>query len=76
MVEVGVGQPDPSQLGGIDDRSQGLLSILITGTLSQAMANEPDLGWGKGRFTAVFPRLMHLLVAAHPPPNTGSTEPV
>jgi hypothetical protein len=28
------------------------------------MANEPDLPWGEGRFTPIFPKLMRLLVAA------------
>jgi AcrR family transcriptional regulator len=43
-----------------------LVSTLIAGVLSQAMANEPDLEWGQGRFTPTFPRLMRLLVAAFP----------
>ena len=43
-----------------------LVSILISGVLSQAMANEPDLDWGQGRFSPMFPRLMRLLVAAFP----------
>jgi hypothetical protein len=45
-----------------------LVSTLIVGVLSQAMAHEPDLEWGQGRFTPTFPRLMKLLVAAYPPP--------
>jgi AcrR family transcriptional regulator len=43
-----------------------LVSTLIVGVLSQAFANEPDLAWGKGRFTSAFPRLMRLLPAAFP----------
>lgn len=43
-----------------------LVSVLISGVLTQAMANEPDLPWGRGRFTPVFPRLMSLLPAAYP----------
>src|ERR1700736_2288373 len=38
-----------------------LVSTLIVGVLSQAMANEPDLEWGQGRFTPTFPKLMKLL---------------
>ena len=45
-----------------------LVSTLITGVLSQAFANEPDLPWGEGRFTSAFPRLMRLLPAAFPLP--------
>ena len=37
------------------------------GVLSQAMANEPELPWGEGRFTPAFPKLMQLLVAIYPP---------
>lgn len=44
-----------------------LLSTLIAGVLSQAMANEPDVPWGEGRFTSTFPRLMTLFAAAYPP---------
>jgi len=44
-----------------------MVSILIKGVLTQAIANEPDLEWGKGRFTPVFRRLMTLLPAAYPP---------
>ncbi|HTU38555.1 MAG TPA: TetR/AcrR family transcriptional regulator [Acidimicrobiales bacterium] len=43
-----------------------LVSTLITGVLSQAFANEPDLPWGEGRFTSTFPTLMRLLPAAFP----------
>jgi len=50
------------------DEAVYLVSILIAGVLSQAMANEPDLEWGLGRFTPAFPRLMQLLTAAFPLP--------
>jgi len=49
------------------DEAVFLVSTLITGVLSQAFANEPDLPWGEGRFTSVFPKLMQLLPAAYPP---------
>src|SRR5438105_5037463 len=49
-----------------------MVSILIKGVLTQAMANEPHLEWGKGRYTPTFPRLMKLLPAAYPPPVTRS----
>jgi AcrR family transcriptional regulator len=42
-----------------------LVSTLISGVLTMAMANEPDLDWGQGRFTPTFPKLMKLLVAAY-----------
>jgi AcrR family transcriptional regulator len=43
-----------------------LVSTLIAGVLGQAIANEPDVPWGEGRFSPVFPRLMRLLPAAFP----------
>jgi AcrR family transcriptional regulator len=61
------------QLGPEADSEEAvyLVSTLIVGVLSQAMANEPDLEWGKGRFTPAFPRLMKLLAAAYPPHAVG-----
>ena len=44
-----------------------LVSILISGALSQAFANEPDLPWGEGRFTPQFARAMGVLPALYPP---------
>jgi hypothetical protein len=44
------------------------VSILITGVLTQALANESELlEWGEGGFTPTFTRLMTLLRAAYPP---------
>jgi AcrR family transcriptional regulator len=56
------------QLGPEADSDEAvyLLSTLIVGVLSQALANEPDQEWGKGRFTPLFPKLMALVVAAYP----------
>ena len=44
---------------------------LISGALSQAFANEPDLPWGKGRFTPQFARAMGVLPALYPPRAAG-----
>lgn len=49
-----------------DESAIYLVSTLIAGVLSQAIANEPDVPWGEGRFTPMFPRLMQLLPAAFP----------
>jgi AcrR family transcriptional regulator len=61
------------QLGPGADTEAAILvvSVLITGVLSQAMANEPGVAWGEGRFTPLFPILMGLLVAAYPPESGG-----
>ena len=51
-----------------------LVSTMIAGVLSQAFANEPDLPWGEGRFTPMFPKLMRLLPAAFPPSGSRRQE--
>jgi len=53
------------------DEALWLVSTLIAGVFSQAIANEPGVEWGQGRFTPVFPKLMRLLVAVYPPPTAG-----
>jgi AcrR family transcriptional regulator len=53
--------------GARDLEAVCLVSTFLIGMLSQAIANEPDLPWGHGRFTSLFPKLMSLLVAAYPP---------
>jgi AcrR family transcriptional regulator len=63
---VTAGQLGP---GAASEEAVFLVSTLIVGVLSQALANEPDLEWGTGRFTPLFPKLMRLLVAAYPPPS-------
>ena len=61
---VTAGQLGP---GADSDEAVYLVSTMITGMLSQAIANEPDLPWGQGRFTPLFPKLLSLLAAAYPP---------
>ena len=61
---VAAGQLGPD---GASDEAIYFVSILIAGTLSQAMANEPQVPWGRGRFSPIFPKLMALLPAAYPP---------
>ena len=55
------------------DEALYLVSTIIAGVLTQAFANEPDLPWGEGRFTPVFPRLMQLLPALYPPNPPSAT---
>lgn len=54
------------------DEAVLLVSTMIAGVLSQAIANEPELVWGQGRFTPLFPKLMRLLAAVYPVPAPGS----
>ena len=60
---IAAGQLGPAEL----DQVVHLVSVFIVGVLSQAIANEPDLEWGEGRFTPLFPKLMALLPALYPP---------
>jgi AcrR family transcriptional regulator len=53
--------------GANDESAIYLVSTLIAGALGQAIANEPELPWGEGRFSSWFPTLMRLLPAAFPP---------
>lgn len=58
---------DLGQLGPADvDEVVLLVSTLIVGVISQAMSNEPELDWGLGRFTPLFPKLMALLPTLYP----------
>lgn len=50
-----------------EEKAIYLVSCIIVGVLSQAIANEPDLPWGEGRFTPMFAALMRLIPAAFPP---------
>ena len=50
-----------------EDQALYLVSTMISGVITQAMANEPEIPWGEGRFTPAFPRLIRLLPAAFPP---------
>ncbi len=61
---VAAGEVGP---GADSDEAVYLVSVLISGVLTQAMANEPELEWGTGRFTPLFPRLMHVLPDLYPP---------
>jgi AcrR family transcriptional regulator len=66
---------DAGQLGegARDIEAVYLVSTFLMGVLTQAMANEPDLPWGQGRFSPLFPKLMDLLVAAYPPEAKKAT---
>jgi AcrR family transcriptional regulator len=61
---VELGQLGPS---AASDEAIHFLGIFISGTLGQAIANEPHLQWGTGRYTPLLERLVDLLVALYPP---------
>jgi AcrR family transcriptional regulator len=58
-----------AQLGpGADsDEAVWMTSVLVSGVLGQAMANEPGLPWGEGRFSPLLPKLLGTLAALYPP---------
>lgn len=53
--------------GADSDEALFLTSVLISGVVGQAMANEPGLPWGEGRFSPLLPKLLGTLVAHYPP---------
>jgi AcrR family transcriptional regulator len=53
--------------GAASDEAIHLLGIFISGSVGQAIANEPDLPWGTGRFTPLLSRLIDTLPDLYPP---------
>ena len=53
--------------GADSDEALWLTSVLVSGVLGQAMANEPGLPWGAGRFSPLLPKLLGTLTALYPP---------
>ncbi len=56
------------QLGpGADpDEALYLVSVIVCGAIGQALANEPHLPWGQGRFTPLLSKLSDVLVGLYP----------
>jgi AcrR family transcriptional regulator len=61
--------------GAREPEAVWVVSVLIAGVLTQALANEPSVPWGQGRFTPVFRTLMRVLAAAFPLHPEGSSSP-
>jgi len=57
------------QLGAGADSDEALwvTSVLVSGVVGQAMANEPGVPWGTGRFSPLLPKLLGTLAALYPP---------
>jgi AcrR family transcriptional regulator len=60
------------QLGAAarSDQAVYVVSIFVSGVIGQALANEPKLPWGTGRFTPLLPKLINVLPALYPPTGT------
>ena len=61
-----------AELGADADSDEAVfvVSIFVSGLIGQAMANEPGLPWGEGRFSPLFPKLVETLAALYPPGAT------
>ena len=53
--------------GADSDEALYVTSVFVSGVLGQAMANEPGVAWGEGRFSPLLPKLLGLLAALYPP---------
>jgi AcrR family transcriptional regulator len=49
------------------EEGTALLSVLVTGVISQQLANQPQASWEQGRFTRLTPRVLELFRCAYPP---------
>ena len=58
--------------GADSDEAIRLLSIFISGTVGQTIANEPHVAWGKGHYTSLLPKLIDTLAAVYPPSHPRS----
>ncbi|WTW94197.1 TetR/AcrR family transcriptional regulator [Streptomycetaceae bacterium NBC_01309] len=67
-VERGELHPDAAAPAGLD-----LLASLITGPVSQQLANEPDVAFEDGRYMRLVAGLPGLFAAAYPPPLPPDT---
>ncbi len=61
---VAAGQLGP---GADSDEALWATSVLVSGVIGQALANEPGLPWGRGRFSPLLPKLLGTLAALYPP---------
>jgi AcrR family transcriptional regulator len=52
------------------DQAVYVLSVFISGVIGQALANEPNLPWGTGRFTPLLPKLINVLPTLYPPADS------
>ena len=48
------------------DEAVFVVSIFVSGLIGQAIANEPGIPWGEGRFSPLFPKLLETLAALYP----------
>ena len=64
---VAAGQLGP---GADSDEALYVTSVLVSGVIGQAMANDPGLPWGEGRFSPLLAKLLGSLPDLYPPEST------
>lgn len=53
--------------GADSDEALWVTSVIVSGVIGQAMANEPGLPWGEGRFSPLLSKLLGTLATLYPP---------
>ncbi len=53
--------------GADSDEALWITSVIVSGVIGQAMANEPGVPWGEGRFSPLLPKLLDTLAVLYPP---------
>ena len=53
--------------GADSDEALWVTSVFVSGVIGQAMAHEPGLPWGEGRFSPLLPKLLGVLAGLYPP---------
>lgn len=53
--------------GGASQEATGIVAVMLAGTTSQYLANEPDVPWERSLYVRMLPRTPEFLVAAFPP---------
>jgi AcrR family transcriptional regulator len=54
--------------GADSDEALWITSVFVSGVLGQALANEPGVTWGEGRFSPLLAKLLGTLTSLYPPP--------
>ena len=64
------------ELGGGADSDEAVfaVSILVSGAIGQAIANEPGLPWGEGRFSPLLAKLLDALTFLYPAGDGSAAE--
>ncbi len=60
-----------SPRGGDSDEALFLVSITFSGVIGQAMADDPGVPWGEGRFPSSPSKLLGMLATCYPTKSEG-----